>query len=54
MPDPIDPNSLTKMCRNTAAMYGVDPVEYRRWERGEKVPEVAEAVRRYLDKKQAH
>lgn len=43
---PVRPEDINAKCRARAEELGVDPVQYRRWERGERVPEVNDAIDR--------
>ncbi len=41
---PVDPASISEECTKRAEALGVTPEQYRRWERGEKVTEVRDAI----------
>lgn len=42
----VDPKSITDKCRKRAEALGVSAEDYRRWERGEKIIAVSDAIDR--------
>lgn len=43
---PVQPSDITPECKTRATELSVDPTDYRRWERGEKVQSVTDAIDR--------